>query len=131
MCSFADKLKDLRITKGLTKKEVAEAVGVHPSTIGNLEKGSIPQADLLFSLSKLFNVSMEYLINPDESEIESAQSLMLTSEEMTLLNLYHQLDQRDREEIIGIINLKLLSARYHHAENSSLSTNLTDSAKLA
>ena len=46
MCSLANKLKYLR-EKGLTKKDVAEAVGVHPSSIGNLEKGSIPQADLL------------------------------------------------------------------------------------
>lgn len=38
MCSLANKLKYLREKKGLTKKDVAEAVGVHPSSIGNLEK---------------------------------------------------------------------------------------------
>ena len=54
MCSLANKLKYLREKKGLTKKDVAEAVGVHPSSIGNLEKGSIPQADLLYSLAKFF-----------------------------------------------------------------------------
>ena len=57
MCSLANKLKYLREKKGLTKKDVAEAVGVHPSSIGNLEKGSIPQADLLYSLAKFFDVS--------------------------------------------------------------------------
>ena len=63
MCSLANKLKYLREKKGLTKKDVAEAVGVHPSSIGNLEKGSIPQADLLYSLAKFFDVSMEYSVD--------------------------------------------------------------------
>ena len=57
MCSLANKLKYLREKKGLTKKDVAEAVGVHPSSIGNLEKGSIPQADLLYSLASILNLS--------------------------------------------------------------------------
>ena len=99
----------------LTKKDVAEAVGVHPSSIGNLEKGSIPQADLLYSLAKFFDVSMEYLMNSSDpeplSEIEYTQS-QLSSSELTLLNLFSQLDELDQNEIIGIINLKLL--RYRH-----------------
>ena len=115
MCSLANKLKYLREKKGLTKKDVAEAVGVHPSSIGNLEKGSIPQADLLYSLAKFFVVSMEYLMNSSDpeplSEIEYTQS-QLSSSELTLLNLFSQLDELDQNEIIGIINLKLL--RYRH-----------------
>lgn len=115
MCSLANKLKYLREKKGLTKKDVAEAVGVHPSSIGNLEKGSIPQADLLYSLAKFFDVSMEYLMNSSDpeplSEIEHTQS-QLSSSELTLLNLFSQLDELDQNEIIGIINLKLL--RYRH-----------------
>lgn len=112
MCSLANKLKLLREKKGMTKKEVAEAVGVHPSSIGNLEKGSIPQADLLYNLAKLFDVSMEYLIDSTlDREIEFTQSSTLNNDEMTLLNLYGQLSDRDQEEVIGIINLKLLNSK--------------------
>lgn len=110
MCSFANKLKLLREGKGMTKKDVAIAVGVHPSSIGNLEKGTIPQADLLYKLSKLFNVSMEYLIDSTlTQEIELTQSI--DTQKMTLLNLYDQLDEQDQEEIIGIINLKLMTSK--------------------
>ena len=110
MCSLANKLKYLREKKGLTKKDVAEAVGVHPSSIGNLEKGSIPQADLLYSLAKFFDVSMEYLMN--SSDPEPLSEIEYTQSELTLLNLFSQLDELDQNEIIGIINLKLL--RYRH-----------------
>ncbi len=121
MCSFANKLKLLREGKGMTKKEVAIAVGVHPSSIGNLEKGTIPQADLLYKLSKLFNVSMEYLIDSTlTQEIELTQSI--DTQKMTLLNLYDQLDEQDQEEIIGIINLKLTtSKRYSNKISGKLS----------
>lgn len=70
---------------------------------------------MLYSLAKFFDVSMEYLMNSSDpeplSEIEYTQS-QLSSSELTLLNLFSQLDELDQNEIIGIINLKLL--RYRH-----------------
>lgn len=109
MCSLANKLMLLRKKRNLTKKEVAEAVGVHPSSIGNLEKGSIPQGDLLFLLAQFYNVSMEYLMDSTISENEFTQfeSTNLTSRESSLLNLFSQLAYIDQEEIYGIMKLKL------------------------
>lgn len=134
MCSLANKLRYLREQKGMTKKDVADAVGVHPSSIGNLEKGSIPQADLLFSLAQLFDVSMEYLISPnyEENKIESTQFQNLTSNDMTLLNLFDQLDERDQNEVLEIINIKILSSkRYRNKTNLSHSTSQTTETKMA
>lgn len=134
MCSLANKLRYLREQKGMTKKEIADAVGVHPSSIGNLEKGSIPQADLLFSLAQLFDVSMEYLISPnyEENKIESTQFQNLTSNDMTLLNLFDQLDERDQNEVLEIINIKILSSkRYRNKTNLSHSTSQTTETKMA
>lgn len=134
MCSLANKLRYLREQKGMTKKAVADAVGVHPSSIGNLEKGSIPQADLLFSLAQLFDVSMEYLISPnyEENKIESTQFQNLTSNDMTLLNLFDQLDERDQNEVLEIINIKILSSkRYRNKTNLSHSTSQTTETKMA
>lgn len=135
MCSLANKLKLLREKKGMTKKEVAEAVGVHPSSIGNLEKGSIPQADLLYNLAKLFDVSMEYLIDSTiDQEIEFTQFHALNNDEMTLLNLYGQLSDRDQEEVIGIINLKLINAKRYASKTKGKftpSVNQNDDIKMA
>lgn len=65
-------------------------------------------------------------------EIEQTQS-QLSSSELTLLNLFSQLDELDQNEIIGIINLKLL--RYRHDASpkkvlSSISEEITE-AKMA
>lgn len=131
MCSLANKLTFLRIQRNLTKKEIAEAVGVHPSSIGNLEKGSIPQADLLLLLAHFFNVSMEYLMNDTISVIEFAQlpTANLSSNELSMLNFYSQLHSDDQLEILDIIKLKI--RRKTKKTISSNSQSATDNIEIA
>ena len=63
---FSDRLKELRVDKGLTIVQLAEAIGVNNGTISKWENGQImPQADSIFSLSKFFNVSAGYLIGTE------------------------------------------------------------------
>ena len=58
-----ERLKELRIQKGLTQKQVAIAVGVVPTAIANYEAGTRePSIDILKKLCVLFNVSSDYLI---------------------------------------------------------------------
>lgn len=124
MSSLAERLTTLRLSKNASKKQVAEAVGVHPSSIGNLEKGSIPQADLLLLLSKYFNVTMEYLMLGDE--IESNQP-RINDDELRLLNLFQKLTQKDKEDVIEFIDYKL--SKYKKGLSSSLINQ--DNSKMA
>jgi len=58
-----DRLKALRIERGLTQEELADAVGVHRGAIANYETGRRdPEALVLLRLAKYFNVSSEYLM---------------------------------------------------------------------
>lgn len=64
---FPQIMKDLRAKLGLTQQEVADAVGVTKSTIGQYENGEyIPDAKKLYKLAKLFNVSSDYIIGLTE-----------------------------------------------------------------
>lgn len=108
MKSFANKLTILRTSNKLTKKQVADAVGVHPSSIGNLEKGSIPQADLLYLLAKYFNVTMESLIDTNiEYPIKSSSYDDIPAKPLEYMDLFIQLSLEDQDEILEIIKLKL------------------------
>lgn len=52
-----------RARKGLTVKEVAEAIGVHENAVSRWESGETqPRADNLLKLSHLFGCSPEYLL---------------------------------------------------------------------
>ncbi len=60
---FRDRLKELRKRDKVTQEKLADLLGVERSTVGKWEsKNIIPPADMLLVLSKMFNVSIDYLL---------------------------------------------------------------------
>lgn len=58
-----DRIRRLRIEKGLTQEKVAEALNIDQSFYGRVESGKKGcSVDLFIQLSALFNVSLDYLI---------------------------------------------------------------------
>lgn len=59
---FPQRLKELRLKKGLTQTELGEKVGVTKQTIINYEKGTTePSFENLIKLADLFEVSLDCL----------------------------------------------------------------------
>lgn len=57
-------LRDLRIAKGLTQKQLADILGVVPKTVSKWETGhGFPDTSLLLELSKILNVSIDSLLS--------------------------------------------------------------------
>lgn len=53
-----------RTDRGLSRKDLAAAVGVNPQTIGFLERGSYsPSVELALKLAKVFDVPVEALFS--------------------------------------------------------------------
>lgn len=60
---FSNRLKDLRIQKGLKQKEIANALGFTTATYNRYEKGvSMPKADNILALANFFDVSPDFLL---------------------------------------------------------------------
>lgn len=65
-----EKLASLRKAKGLSQLNLAEKVGVSRQAISRWEAGvAKPTTENLKSLGELFNVSLDYLLNDDASEL--------------------------------------------------------------
>ena len=65
---FAPKLAYCREFLGFSKKEMAEVIGVSPSTYSKYEKGiSMPSVDSLYIVSIISEMSMEDFIDEDFS----------------------------------------------------------------
>lgn len=63
MRSFAIRVKELRNEKGITQKELAEAVQVNQSMITRWEKDECePTASAIIRIADYFNVSTDYLL---------------------------------------------------------------------
>lgn len=62
MTIFTERLKELRLKKGLTQTELGEKVGVTKQTIINYEKGTTePSFENLIKLADLLEVSLDWL----------------------------------------------------------------------
>ena len=58
-----ERLKELRIEKGLTTVQLSNCLNVSDSTISRWENGvRIPSVENLFFIAKFFDVSADYLI---------------------------------------------------------------------
>jgi transcriptional regulator with XRE-family HTH domain len=73
--NLGDKLKTLRVNNQLTRKQVAELIGVSVSTIGLYESNErLPSIPVLVKLASQYKTSVDYLLNIDTSN-KSALSL--------------------------------------------------------
>lgn len=60
---FQERLKDLRHSKGLSQKQLAEATGLSFSAIGKWEAGlREPSGYALIKLADFFDVTTDYLL---------------------------------------------------------------------
>ena len=64
---FAERLKDLRIDKGLSLMQLSKEIGVSDITISRWENQlRIPNIESLILLAKYFNVTADYLLGLED-----------------------------------------------------------------
>ena len=67
MIKFGDRLKELRIERGVTQEEVGKAVNTSKMAVSHWEKGhSEPSIAQLILLMEYFGVSADYLIGKND-----------------------------------------------------------------
>lgn len=59
-----NRLKEIRISKGMTQTDIAEMLNVRQATVSLWESGiSMPRADMLIKLAKLLNCTIDDLLS--------------------------------------------------------------------
>ena len=82
MMTLDEKLIHLRKEKGMTQLELAEAVEVSRQAVSKWESGSaLPSTEKLRSLSELYGVSADYLLNEGKQEVEKIAPLPQEAED--------------------------------------------------
>lgn len=67
-----NRIKKLRVSRGITQRELAKQIGVTQPALSNYESGRTPNIDVAQKISNFFNVSIDYLIG--ESNIKKPYS---------------------------------------------------------
>lgn len=93
---LSEKLYELRKKGGLSQEQPAEQLGVSRQAISKWESGkAIPESDTLISISKYFNVTLDYLMKEDGSAV--SESVTNTESDQLRTNT------RRKKRIIGIV----------------------------
>ncbi len=59
-----NRIKNLRVEKGISRKQLAEQIGVNPQTVGYLERQDYnPSLDLAFRISEYFGFPVEFIFS--------------------------------------------------------------------
>lgn len=74
MNTLSDKIESCYKSMGITRIDFAQKIGVPESTIRNWHRfGSVPAADVLYKVSKFFNVPMEYFLDGSENPLSDKE----------------------------------------------------------
>jgi len=94
------KIKELRKQKGFTLEQLAELIGSGKSYIWEIENKGVkrPSAEKLAAIAKALDVTTDFLINDDQSEVSDDQ------EKEVFFRKLGQLDKGDRDKIMDMID---------------------------
>lgn len=68
MSVIGTRIKELRLNKKVTQKEIAEGIGVSSVSIQRFEYGSVrPSLDTLIALADFFDVSLDFLTGRNDN----------------------------------------------------------------
>lgn len=105
-------LRDLRKENGYSQKQIAEKLCISQQTYSDYENGKTePTPDTLIKISKIYNVSVDYLlgvvddlgapiITPEErvAGMRATKKVSITPIEEDMLNVFRKIGEKDGEE---------------------------------
>jgi len=110
---IAKNIKKLREEKTLMQKEVANAVGVHPSNYSKMEKGEREFGiEVIDKLAKYFGVSIDELVH-----MNGKMPKAVTVEDKTAtekIQLIAQLEEEDKHAVYRIIDGMLTKSKFQN-----------------
>lgn len=98
--SLKERIKELANAKGISLPTLEAELGFGNSTIVKWDK-STPNAEKLNAVAKYFNVSMDYLLNGEENQINDSFN------ESELNNVYFSLAKEAQENNIDPRDIKM------------------------
>lgn len=97
------RLKELRISRGITQEELAKHLNISNSAVGMYEQGRRePNQDMLKKMAEFFNVSVDYLIggqpnaNPTKADLERLKKIK------KLNDLFEKMTPQQQELLISL-----------------------------
>lgn len=129
MSIINERIKEKRLSLGLTLAQVADALNVKEATAQRYESGDIKNIkhDTIVALATLLNCSPSYLMG---WENENTHNSNLSNEENIILEHYNKLDNEDKHKVVDYAKLLHNQDKYNTAPETDI-TSIDDEFTIA
>ena len=94
---ISEKILQLRKASNMTQEQLAERVSVSRQSVSKREGGqAVPELDKLLELSKVFNVTTDYLLRPSELDELSIKTEILEKKQQELIEQAERANKKKR-----------------------------------
>ena len=115
---LAQRLREIRLEHNLTQKNIADVLGVDRTTYTYYENGvTTPSPDTLYRLSRIYNVTIGYLMGVEENTVGAYVSggrvrlsayrdplASLGKDEKELLMCYRLLQPQEKQKVLDLLH---------------------------
>lgn len=102
MPNFSERFRSLRLEKGMTQEELAEALHITKQAVSHYERGTREpkNQEMYEAIADFFNVDMNYLIGHT-----ARTTALLSDDEFRLITAYRKASEEMRKAAFAILNL--------------------------
>lgn len=108
--TLGERLKQLRLEKGLTQEQLGKIVGLQKQAIWKYENGNVKnmKASSIKTLAEFFNVSPSYLMGYSDQRIEKETTEEILSDgEKIILELFRAIPEGKKQMAIEMLKAAL------------------------
>lgn len=100
-----NRIKELRIEKGILQSDLAKRLKMGQATVSNWETGRHePDQNALLEMSKIFDASIDYILgNSDIKKAPSLEDAGLSAEEAELLKLFRSAPEALQDAALRVL----------------------------
>ena len=108
---IAANIRRLREQQGWIQKQVAAELGIGYSNYNKMENGARePSVDELQKLAKLYNITVDELLNPED--VTPKEVFIADENTNEQLRLIQELDEDDKQTVFHIVNKMLTTKKF-------------------
>ena len=119
--TIGDRIRELRINKGMSLRELGAMVGVTAATLQRYENGVISniRPDMVHHLADALGTSVGWLMGEKADQPRGTKAVELSQSEEMLLRIYRTIPEDERDIIRQtLLILNRLHFRLYEAENA-------------
>lgn len=117
--AYYDRIKEARLTCGLTQEQIAQKIGVAKSTFTGYEKGNRePTMALLGKIMDVLHVDANYIFQDELQDELPKETVSFTDLEQEIIDAYRAAPPVLQDAVLDILHIEKPASNPRHKKNA-------------